>query len=83
MQLLRGGPGLRPALHAQLVEDVADVGFHRGQLHVHNPGNLGIGLVRAEKMQNLQLRGRQLLAGGKARREKMRVERRLHPHCRH
>ena len=36
MQLLRGGLGLRPALHVQLVEDVADVGLHCGQLHVHD-----------------------------------------------
>ena len=44
---------------------------------------LGVGLVRAEQMENLQLRGRQLLTGGKAGFEEMRVERRLRPHRRH
>ena len=82
-QLLRGCPGFRPALHVQLVENVADVGLHRGQLHVHDLRNLGVGLVRADEMQNLQFRGRQLLAGGKAGFEEMRVERRLRPHRRH
>ena len=79
MQLFRGGFGLRPALHVQLVENVADVGLHRGQLHVHDLCNLGVGLVRAEQMENLQLRGRQLLIRGKAGFEEMRVERRLRP----
>ena len=82
MQLFRGGFGLRPALHVQLFEDVADVGFHRGQLHVHDLRDFGIALVRADKMENLQLRGRQLLTGGKAGFEEMRVERRLRPHRR-
>ena len=36
-------------------------------LHVHDPRDLGVGLVGADQMQNLQLRGRQLLTGGKAR----------------
>ena len=81
-QLFCGCPGLRPALHVQLVEDVADVGLHGRQLHIHDLRDLGVGLVRAEQMQNLQLRGRQLLAGGKAGFEKMRVDRRLRPHRR-
>ena len=59
------------------------MGLHRGQLHIHDLCDLGVGLVRAEQMQNLQLRGRQLLAGGKAGFEEMRVERRLRPHRRH
>lgn len=79
MQLLRGGLGFRPALHVQLVENVADVGLHRGQLHVHDLRNLGVGFVRTEQMENLQFRGRQLLAGSKAGFEEMRVERRLRP----
>ena len=74
MQLLRCCPGLRPALHVQLVENVSDVGLHRGQLHVHDLRNLGVGFVRTEQMENLQL-----LAGGKAGFEEMRVERRLRP----
>ena len=80
MQLFRGGFGLRPALHVQLFEDMAGVGFHRGQLHVHDLRDFGIALVRADKMENLQLCGRQLLAGGKARHEEMGVKRRLRPH---
>ena len=79
MQLLRGGLGFRPALHVQLVENVADVGLHRGQLHVHDLRNLGVGFVRTEQMENLQFRGRQLLAGSKAGFEEMWVERRLRP----
>ena len=71
MQLFRGGFGLCPALHIQLVEDVADVGLHGRQLHIHDLRDLGVGLVRAEQMENLQLRGRQLLAGGKAGFEEM------------
>ena len=82
MQLFRGGLGLRPALHVQLVEDVADVGLHGRQLHIHDLRDLGVGLVGAEQMENLQLRGRQLLTGGKAGFEEMRVERRLRPICR-
>ena len=42
MQLFRGGFGLRPALHVQLVEDVADVGLHGRQLHIHDLRDLGI-----------------------------------------
>ena len=57
MQLFRGGLGLRPALYVQLVEDVADVGLHGRQLHIHDLRDLGVGLVRAEQMENLQLRG--------------------------
>ena len=79
MQLFRCCLGFRPALHVQLVENVADVGLHRGQLHVHDLCNLGVGLVRTEQMENLQFRGRQLLAGSKAGFEEMRVERRLRP----
>ena len=56
------------------------MGLHRGQLHVHDLCNLGVGLVRTEQMENLQLRWRQLLAGSKAGFEEMRVERRLRPH---
>ena len=82
MQLFRGGLGFRPALHVQLVEDVADVGLHGRQLHIHDLRDLGVGLVGAEQMENLQLRGRQLLTGGKAGFEEMRVERRLRPHRR-
>ena len=82
MQLFRGGLGFRPALHIQLFENVADMGLHGRQLHIHDPGNLGVGLVGAEQMENLQLRGRQLLTGGKAGFEEMRVERRLRPHRR-
>ncbi len=66
MQLFRGGLGLRPALHIQLGEDVAHMGLHGRQLHIHDLRDLGVGLVGAEQMENLQLRGRQLLTGGKA-----------------
>ena len=50
MQLFRGGLGLRPALHVQLVEDVADMGLHGRQLHIHDLRDLGVGLVGAEQM---------------------------------
>ena len=80
MQLFRCCLGLRPVLHVQLVENVADVGLHGRQLHIHDLRDLGVGLVGAEQMENWQLRGRQLLTGGKAGFEEMRVERRLRPH---
>ena len=57
MQLLRCCLGFCPALHVQLVEDVADMGLHGRQLHIHDLCDLGVGLVRAEQMENLQLRG--------------------------
>ena len=56
------------------------MGLHCGQFHVHDLCDLGVGLVRTEQMENLQFRGRQLLAGSKAGFEEMRVERRLRPH---
>ncbi|EEC58506.1 hypothetical protein BACPEC_00638 [[Bacteroides] pectinophilus ATCC 43243] len=59
------------------------MGLHGRQLHIHDLCDLGVGLVRTEQMENLQLRGRQLLTGGKAGFEEMRVERRLRPHRRH
>ena len=57
MQLFCGGLGFRPALHIQLFENVADMGLHGRQLHIHDLRDLGVGLVRAEQMENLQLRG--------------------------
>ena len=60
-QLFRNGFRFAASAHIQLIQNMADMRFHRCQLDIHNLPDFGIAFIRTDEPQNLQLRCSQLL----------------------
>ena len=78
-----GGLRLAAAADAQLGQNVAHMGLHRGQLDVQHRADLRVALVGTDEVQDLQLRRRQRFVRRQPRLQKVGIKRRLRPHIRH
>ena len=59
------------------------MGLDRGELDIHDLGDLGVALIRAHKVQDLQLHRRQRIAEGQTRLQEVRIVGCLRPHFAH
>ena len=65
-QLFRNGFRFAASAHIQLIQNMADMRFHRCQLDIHGLADLCVALVRTDQAEDLQFRGRQILPQGQA-----------------